>query len=565
MTLYRAAEVRGQRCPAGAPGHELASRGRRIALRERGSALLLCVDLTLIIVGISGAYLSFSIINSRKTASDVNALQALYVAESGAALYIDGLNKGVALTAGKGSLGGGTWSIPAPLDFGTDKADNNGDKIIDDEAERNFVRFEAAGTYAGTLRRIEVVLSKTPGGVFWNAVFAGNSSKDPNYTLEFGGKGTQKDIVKGDIYSGGGLTTSGDAALLDETGGGPAKSVMSSGNSSHGSSAATPGYVKGDQQPLDIDSMKYDQRADPSNPLYDPSLFVNVANELATNGKKGTVKSTTDGLGTALQIDDVNNPAHLFRQDPTDGTKQRVETYGGGATDKADFFMEDPTQDVYNGMGTDFTGGKDAQRLQVSPNGNEKVYFVDGNLWFSNAPTFTFKFKHDFAQGMKMTIVVKGNIYLTDNLLYQNLADDGIALIAMEDDKFKSKAPGDFAGTQVQKDDAARDYNRKSGSGNIFFGDPGGGTTERFEGFLYAENNFYDNNLGSDGSMKTDIFGNMTAGNQVKIKRDPKKYSKLQVQLDDKIKTGKAKLPGLPGTPGFGTGDWFIASWRQVP
>jgi len=48
---------------------------------ERGSALLLVVIVTLILVGISGAYMSFSYINTRKTEKDVSAVQALFIAE----------------------------------------------------------------------------------------------------------------------------------------------------------------------------------------------------------------------------------------------------------------------------------------------------------------------------------------------------------------------------------------------------------------------------------------------------------------------------------------------------
>src|SRR5581483_2737793 len=70
---------------------------------------------------------------------------------------------------------------------------------------------------------------------------------------------------------------------------------------------------------------------------------------------------------------------------------------------------------------------------------------------------------------------------------------------------------------------ASQEYNKVYGSGNVFFGDPGSGTVEHFESFLYAENNFYATNLdtttASGGMQKMEIFGNMTAGNQVNINR----------------------------------------------
>ena len=45
------------------------------------------------------------------------------------------------------------------------------------------------------------------------ALYAGNSSGDTNYVMAIGGTGTGADFIKGDIYSGGRLTRSGDALL----------------------------------------------------------------------------------------------------------------------------------------------------------------------------------------------------------------------------------------------------------------------------------------------------------------------------------------------------------------
>jgi hypothetical protein len=117
---------------------------------------------------------------------------------------------------------------------------------------------------------------------------------------------------------------------------------------------------------------------------------------------------------------------------------------------------------------------------------------------------------------------------------------------------------------------AAMAYNKVYGSGNVYFGDPGSGTVEHFEAFMYAENNFYATNLdsgnGSGGTQKVEIYGNMTAGNQVKMARDTTKagYSRvpLNVIFDPLIRNGGKPPPGLPPTPGVPGLDWHLLSWK---
>ena len=144
------------------------------------------------------------------------------------------------------------------------------------------------------------------------------------------------------------------------------------------------------------------------------------------------------------------------------------------------------------------------------------------------------------AEAAAATFVVKGNIYFSDNIFYNNTEKDGIAFIAMKDSKVKD-------------------------SGNIYFGDPTFGTLEHMDAFMYAENNFYDNNLSASGSATVTVNGNMTAGNQVLINRDyGTQHSKLTVNFDDRLLTGDLRLPGLPTATG-GDALWVMRSWREVP
>jgi hypothetical protein len=85
------------------------------------------------------------------------------------------------------------------------------------------------------------------------------------------------------------------------------------------------------------------------------------------------------------------------------------------------------------------------------------------------------------------------------------------------------------------------------------------------DSFMYAENNFIDNNLSATGSAKVTVNGNMTAGNHVDINRDyGSQHSKLTVNHDDRIVTGELVLAGLPSSVDPDQ-PWLVATWREVP
>ena len=111
---------------------------------DRGSALLLCIIILIVIVGISGAYLSFSLINTKKTNDDVFALQALYIAESGASIMmgqLKGQTTPPTSTLQPVPVAGGEYTIDVVW-FGNDNVDNDNSGLSDgnDEFEQNFYR-----------------------------------------------------------------------------------------------------------------------------------------------------------------------------------------------------------------------------------------------------------------------------------------------------------------------------------------------------------------------------------------------------------------------------------------
>jgi hypothetical protein len=362
----------------------------------------------------------------------------------------------------------------------------------------------ASGSAGGATRTLEVVVRRSGSPVYDSALFAGNKSGDEDYVLDLGGFGLQADEVDGDVYSGGGVDLAGDSTV---TGVVRALGIV------------TPmgGGVEGIEQNVpDITGMNYATKAQ-----------VNVANEFATGG--ATYKSDDAG-GKAWQLPQAN-AAHIFRKNPSDRSSEN------SSTAKDDYYLEDPYETVRQDASAN---GSDAYKIKLSASGNDKVYFIDGNLWVHNYQTFSFKF--DVAGGgpTKVVFVVKGNVYFSDNLFYKDKSTDGVAFIAMADD-------------------AVAD------SGNIYFGDPSFGTLEEMHAFMYAENNFYDTNLSAVGSASVRVFGNMTAGNQVLIDRDfGLAHSKLTVDFDDRISTGALTMPML-STAAEGAASFEVVSWREVP
>ncbi len=625
---------------------------------EHGGALLLVIVVTLVIIGISAAFLSFSAINSRKTSIDMMGLQALYIAETGAGMFVNQVNSKPisgappspqSLVTGKPSgMAGGDYVYPTSgfVDFGANKIDDDGNGTADDEFEQNFIRFQVEGTYAGVTRKLEILLSRPAGGVYWNAVFAGNSSLTSGYNLGFDGvaKGSG-DLVRGDIYTGGNFQGKGTSEFQNETGG-PNPTIMFKDTNLGGPGG--PNYQQGTQADLLI----------PRDLLTGKTTYQALAEKYRKTGTNGTLREengvkyfdvawdlqnmggtsggknnggaqidqspgSNGGLGRAQeQILNPNEPSHIFRKNPTEpgNNNDRTTSYAYVDTFKDDYYIEDPTHKGVNNisnLGYAINGDTKADGVYISPNGSDAVYYVDGNLWVSHNTMKSYQWiKPSSMKNMKVTIVVNGNVNFTDNLVYQQYQSDtdALAILALKDtsrpnavganfvnstsvlpgttktvsqfvtefNKRAAAAGNDSSGqrkipdldltTGPGRDRAASEFNRAFGSGNVFYGDPGSGTVEYFEAFMYAENNFYATNLdstkSSGGTQRVEIFGNMTAGNHVSIMRDTAKagYIPLKVTFDDRIKTpGGVRPPALPSTPGFGSGDWQIASWKQIP
>lgn len=452
-----------------------------------------------VLSGVLASMMLVGIAHKGEVSSVMRDSQALYLADAGVTaslLAISGSveagGKGPGVPATLGNAG-----APCALKDGTFWCNlaNNGDGT-----------WTVTSTGRAGLRQrvVEAIVRGPLPDVFDHAIFAGNSGANAGYTLDLGGEGGEADKVEGNVYSGGDVSVTGDATVSGD--------IHATG--------AIAGWAgeEGKTHPIpDIAGMDYAKNND-----------VDVAAQFA-----GSTWTPNALGGSAWQLPKAN-PAHIFRKNPSDRTD---ETSG---TVKDDYFLEDPYEPV-----SSFKSGHTVVLTDDSDpalDGTDKLYYVDGNLWVHNFDVLSIKLQHD--EGVRITFVVKGNVFFSDNVLLNDTETEGVAFIAI-------------------KDEAEAD------SGNIYFGDPRFGTLEEMHTFLYAENNFVDNNLDAAGSKTVTLTGNMTAGNQVDINRDfvnpdgTIAHSKLTVEFDPRISNGSLVLPGLPTSGGSATGASLVF-WREL-
>ena len=466
---------------------KLKARGRP---EERGTATVAALLVGFALLGMSGAILTVSMSSKKETSASGDREGAMHCASSGIAHATTNLYAGK-----KNDVGAPGALIP----FATGGYWAN---VVDNGDETYTVT--STGTVRGVSQTLQVVIVESGGGgVFNNALFAGNSDGDPLYTLDLGGTGSQADRILGDVYSGGDVDVVGDATA---TGMIRADGVV---NGASGESGVS-------QPPLDLSIWDFENTADYN--VYD--LFVNDPALAYTYDSAG---------GNAWQVPE-SNPGHIFRANPSD----RSSEYS--STAKADFFLEDPYETVTSDSQQN---GSNAYQVSLTSGSNNKVYFVDGNLWIHNKKSYSFMFETQ-PNGTKVTFAVKGNIYFSDNLFYDDEDLDGLAFIALKDPNVTD-------------------------SGNIYFGDGTFGTLMNMDSFMYAENNFYDTNLDASGSSNVTVRGIMSAGNQVKIDRDyGGNHTQLIVDYDDRVATGSLELPGIVlGTQQTET-SFDVAVWQVV-
>jgi hypothetical protein len=468
----------------------------RLNGRKDGSALMIALISSVFLLAMAGALLSVGTASKGEHGSATERMKALYIADGG-------LSRGIAAVTAGGVPSLGSAGAPIPFSDGS----YWGTAVPVDEDTTTITVY---GTSQGDTRGVEAVVVRSSEGLYAHALFAGNSSGNPNYALKFGGTGAQADHVNGNVYSGANVEFSGGATV---------DGIVRATGSISGGSGET-----GVTQPIpDLAGMNYAVNND-----------VNVAQQFA--GPSARYRSNSSYGGSAWQLPE-SNPAHIFRKNPSN----RATNING--TTKDDYFLEDVYESINTSNAINPSAGSPITFSGVDgepgSGGNNVLYYIDGNLWVHNTNAFSFTMTSAGNTPLRVTFVVKGNIYISDNIFYGDPNQDGLALIAMKDESVPD-------------------------SGNIYFGDPTFGTLEYMEAFMYAENNFYDNNLSASGSARVTVHGNMTAGNQVLINRDVgHQHSKLTVNFDSRIWDQDLDLPGIPLSDDADA-SYTVVSWREV-
>jgi len=511
---------------------------------KRGIALAAVIVLMCIIT-----ILGFSVLNLAKnevvlTQNAIDKTKAFYLAEAGLSLFTAGLGQfGTVVNVGDiqdiddTALGEGSYRVVFYEDENPPYAVATG--IVGNEEKR--IKVEVAflappyehAIYAGGL-----------GGANWSFALRGQGVPQAmGGDSEVGGR----DIINGN------MCVDGDVTLYEESSINPALAPNTYG-------------LNGDVE---------------------ATGNINVLDSASVSGETlegAELQDAPDLLTMHYEINNTHNVSQIFADEGVDWGRlpsdhplydvmvknplNRSSECGGTAGD--DYFLE-PAH--ISGAGIP-KGGTTPLNL-----GNNRVYYIDGNVWVHNTSTYGF-----LVDG-NVTIVVTGNIHISDNTAYAN-SESVLGLVALG--RYDSE-------------------NQLVSGGNIYFGDPRFGTMYTVSGLMFAANNFlYNTDSVSGGAEEPEtgfsVYGNFTALNQVSVNRDwynsdgtgearpayfdPSvgsgewvdlntgtvltatetgsiRHYQMQVSYDDRVRTLDTQPPGLPR--GGGTIISGLRDWEELP
>jgi hypothetical protein len=333
----------------------------------------------------------------------------------------------------------------------------------------------------------DAVFAMNKAGGAWAFQLRGTGSPVASGSRERGGR----DIINGNIF------VDGDAYLYEQSAVNQAPApnpwqlngdVGATGSVSVLGSATVSGTISQNaEEPPPVDIMTMD---------YEHNNTHNVAEIFQDAG----VSSGYLPSGNPLRDIFVKNPSD--RKDEC------------GATPGDDYFLEPKA----------VTGGGSQKDATTPLNlGDDRVYYVDGDVWIHSKPTYGFNISG------KVTIVATGNIHICDNTKYAN-TDSLLGLVAL--------GKYDSLGNLIS-------------GGNIYFGDPRYGTMYTVSAMMFAANDFFYNadpvsRQSAEPTTGFTVNGCFSAMNQVLVERDwytqgteakPVRYNPVTGQWTD-LKTG---------------------------
>ena len=403
--------------------------------------------------------LGFSILDLAKseivmTQKELNSTQAFYAAEAGLAQMATNLYGQDFKDISETVLGDAKYQVELHMD-----------------ADPPYVI--ATGTAGLEVKKIKAEMSFLA-PPYEHAVYAGNISAS-NWRFSLRGTGTPKysgrsgrevggkDIVNGNIY------VNGNANLYEESSVNPSPlgnyngDIELTGKAEILDKASVSGKVNEGAAVKSLPS------------LADMNYAVNNTHNVSEIFKDAGVDWGYLPSNNELYDVVVKNP-----------TNRRSEC---NTTKGDDYFLE-PAR-VSN------TGGTQKDAKTPLDLGENRIYYVDGDVWVHSPSTFGF-----LVEG-KVTVVATGDIHISDNIKYAN-DNSLLGLVAL--------GKYDSSGNLIS-------------GGNIYFGDPRFGTLYTASAFMFAADSFlYNTDSVSRSSAEptsgVEIFGNLNALNQVSVERD---------------------------------------------
>ncbi|MHC9543335.1 MAG: PilX N-terminal domain-containing pilus assembly protein [Vulcanimicrobiota bacterium] len=332
------------------------------------------------------------------------------------------------------------------------------------------------------------ILTSPSGGyhVMFNcALYVGNEMYDPNYTFTLGGTASSHgawsqtfisspapgryqwaynpgssdnaDAVHGRIHVNGNVALEGNATVTGNkpngskynTGDVPTDTVITTSSDLDGDDDSTehdigaitvasgasvtglqsPGF--GVLLPPDLAGMNYPTM----------STRVDVATEFAGTTESKPNNSGEAGMATSVTTVAKTNPAHIFCKDlmspvidaNTDDTKRLHESnWDSSDGHDAKVIIPSMTKDMYY-LG-DWQNGSTGSTIRVYSTGQGKIYFVDGNLTIDSGGYGPTIYGPSTSEGAQITVVVRGNIYIGDQIDFQSNNKTGaLVLVALND------------------------------------------------------------------------------------------------------------------------------------
>jgi len=516
----------------------------RMSKSEKGLALVAVVVFACIFTILGFSMLELAKTEILLTRNELDSTKAFYAAEAGLAELTTRLYNKQFESIVDTSLGQASYQVDLyydedpPYAISTGRAGNKEKRI---KVELSFLipPYER-GVYAGNSDGEEYMFTLRGQG---DPIAIGGSGK------ESGGR----DIVNGNIF------INGDATLYEESNVNPspmpnpynyAGDVDATGSADILDSASVSGTVSEGAAPQDHPSL--------AGMKYEVNNTHNVSEIFADAGVDwGHLPSD-------------NELYNVMVKNPTDRSGECASTAGD------DYFLEPAS---VSGGG----GQKDATTpLHM---GDNRIYYIDGDVWVHNKSTFGF-----LVDG-KVTIVATGDIHLSDNIKYAD-SDSLLGLVAL--------GQYDSAGQLIS-------------GGNVYFGDPRYGTMYTVSALMFASDSFlYNTDSVTGGAAEPtsgfSVYGNLNALNQVSIERDwytqdvadpnaigearpayfdptvgtdgewkdletgaaltgaeigSLRHYQMAISYDDRVRTQNTQPPGLPR--GKGTIFGGLKYWEELP